>query len=59
MMDLLSNKEKIDTVKNYISPEGALKRYPSREKKKIIVLEEIAKNFLKGKIYSEKDVNRI
>ncbi len=55
----ITDKEKSNVIKNYISPEGALKSYPAREKKKIIVLEEIAKNFSKGKIYSEKEVNRV
>ncbi|MCI1580038.1 MAG: DUF2087 domain-containing protein, partial [Clostridium beijerinckii] len=38
---------------------GGLKSYPAREKKKIIVLEEISRNFSKGKQYSEKEINRI
>lgn len=38
---------------------GALKNYPAKEKKKIIILAEISKNFSKGKNYSEKEVNVI
>ncbi len=38
---------------------GAIKTYPSKEKKKIIILKEVVKNFSKGKIYSEKEINRI
>lgn len=55
----ITNKEKEDTIKNYINEVGALKIFPSKEKKKIIVLEYIAKNFSKGKTYSEKEINRI
>lgn len=55
----ITDKEKQNVVKNYFTPEGALKTYPSKEKRKIIVLEEIAGNFKREKIYSEKDVNRI
>lgn len=55
----ITDKEKNTTIKTYMNEEGALKNYPSKEKKKIIVLEEIAKNFSKGKTYSEKEINRI
>lgn len=55
----ITDKEKEDTIKRYIDASGALKNYPSKEKKKVIVLEKIAKNFSKGKIYSEKEINRI
>lgn len=55
----ITDKEKKDAIETYINNEGALKGYPSKEKRKIIVLQEIAKNFSKGKIYSEKEFNRI
>ncbi|NRY59766.1 hypothetical protein DZE40_000861 [Clostridium beijerinckii] len=42
-----------------MNENGGLKSYPAREKKKIIVLEEISRNFSKGKQYSEKEINRI
>ena len=38
---------------------GALLQFPAREKKKIIVLREIVKNFKADREYSEKEVNRI
>lgn len=41
----ITDKEKSDIIKNYINENGALKSYPVKEKKKIIVLEEVAKNF--------------
>lgn len=55
----ITDKEKIQTIKSYMTEEGALKNFPAKEKKKIIILEEIMKNFLKGKIYSEKEINII
>ena len=54
----ITDKEKDQTIKNYMTEEGALKNFPSKEKKKIIILEEIMKNFSRGKIYSEKDINK-
>ncbi|WP_097026307.1 DUF2087 domain-containing protein [Clostridium peptidivorans] len=55
----ITDKEKEDTIKIYMDDTGALKSYPSKAKKKIIVLEEIVKNFSKGKTYSEKEINRV
>lgn len=55
----ISDKERESIIKSYISENGGLKSYPVKEKKKIIVLSEIAKNFFKGKVYPEKEINRI
>ncbi|SFD16728.1 DUF2087 domain-containing protein [Clostridium uliginosum] len=55
----ITDKEKNDTIKTYMDESGALKSYPAKAKKKIIVLEEIVKNFSKGKTYSEKEINRV
>lgn len=55
----ITDKEKIQTIKIYMTEEGALKNFPAKEKKKIIILEEIMKSFSKGKIYSENDINKI
>ena len=55
----ITDREKIQTIKSYMTDEGALKNFPAKEKKKIILLEEIMKNFSTGKIYSEKDINKI
>lgn len=55
----ITDREKIQTIKSYMTDEGALKNFPAKEKKKIIILEEIMKNFSTGKIYSEKDINKI
>ncbi|MEG0772019.1 DUF2087 domain-containing protein [Clostridium sp.] len=55
----ITDKEKKETIKAYMDESGALKNFPARAKKKIIVLEEITKNFSKGKAYSEKEINRV
>jgi Trp operon repressor len=55
----ITDKERKDTIATYIDEHGALKTYPSKEKKKVIVLSEITKNFSKGKTYSEKEINRV
>lgn len=54
-----TNREKRQVIKNYINENGSLKSYPSKEKKKIIVLEQLARSFTIGKIYSEKEINII
>lgn len=54
-----TDKEKKKVLESYFNEDGSLKYYPSKEKKKIIILEEIMTNFNRGKKYSEKDVNRI
>ena len=41
-----------------MTEEGALKNFLQRKKKENYNLEEIMKNFRKGKIYSEKDINK-
>lgn len=55
----ITDKERESTINNYMDESGAIKTFPAREKKKIIVLSEIVKNFSKGKKYSEKEINRI
>ncbi len=55
----ITDKEKDEVIKSFFDENGGLKSYPVKEKKKIIVLMEIAKNFSKGKTYSEKEINRI
>lgn len=55
----ITDKEKETIISNYMDENGGLKTYPSKEKRKIIVLEEITKNFPRGKSYSEKEINRI
>ena len=55
----ISDTEKEKILKSYIDETGALKTYPTRQKRKIVVLEEISKNFSLDKKYTEKEVNRI
>lgn len=55
----VTDEEKKKIIASYIDETGALKNYPSKEKRKIIVLEAISLNFVKDKIYSEKEVNRV
>lgn len=55
----ITQKERETVVKNYMDENGALKTFPSKEKKKIIILSEITKSFTKDIKYSEKQVNRI
>lgn len=55
----ITDEEKLNVISTYMDENKALKGYPAKEKKKIIVLEEISKNFTKGKSYSEKEINRI
>lgn len=54
-----TEKEKEKIIKSYIDETGKLKSYPAREKRKIVVLEAISKNFKKGKSYSEYEINLI
>ncbi|BCN31266.1 DUF2087 domain-containing protein [Anaeromicropila herbilytica] len=51
--------EKKKILETYFKKDGALKEYPSREKRKLIVLDEINKNFKVGKKYSEQEINTI
>lgn len=55
----ITTEEKLQVIQNYINEDGSLKSYPSKEKKKIIVLEQITRNFNIGKTYPEKEINRI
>lgn len=55
----ISNDERETVIKNYMDETGGIKTYPAKEKKKIIVLSEVVKNFSKGKKYSEKEINRV
>lgn len=55
----ITDKERVNAIKTHMDENGALKSYPVKEKKKIIVLQEIIKNFSKGKTYSEKEINRM
>lgn len=55
----ITDKERETVLKNYMNSDGTIKSYPSKEKKKIIILGEIIKKFSRDKKYSEKEVNEI
>lgn len=55
----ITEKEKEKTILTYMDENGALKQFPAKEKKKIILLREIMKNFKADSEYTEKEVNRI
>ncbi len=55
----VTEEERKKIVATCFDENGALKECPAREKKKIVVLEVIARNFLPDRSYSEKEVNRI
>ena len=55
----ITESEKKKTIATYFDENGALKQMPAREKKKIIVLYEIVRNFKPGQAYSEAEVNRV
>lgn len=50
-----SDREK--TLKTYMDENGAIKLFPPKAKKKIIILSEVVKHFSKDKSYSEKELN--
>ncbi|MFL0268027.1 DUF2087 domain-containing protein [Candidatus Clostridium radicumherbarum] len=55
----ITDMERKATIKAYMDETNALKSYPAKEKKKIIVLGEIVKNFSRGRTYTEKEINRV
>lgn len=55
----MGNQYILDKLKNFLDDEGKLKIYPAKQKLKILSLFYLASKFEKGKIYTEKEVNRI
>ncbi|WP_310602328.1 DUF2087 domain-containing protein [Anaerosporobacter sp.] len=55
----ISDQEREKTIATYMDENGALKQFPAKEKKKIILLGEIIKNFKNNTEYTETEVNRI
>lgn len=51
------DREKV--VKAYMNEKGGLIQFPAKEKKKIIILREIMKNFKYNREYQEDEVNKI
>ncbi len=62
MIDLryaVTEEESSKIIRSYFDETGHLKEFPAKEKKKIVVLRQIMKNFTPDKKYSEPEVNRI
>ncbi|WP_057745635.1 DUF2087 domain-containing protein [Liquorilactobacillus capillatus] len=55
----ISSVERDKVLKNYLNEEGHVTNWPSKEKNKIIILNELVKKFDPAKNYSEKIVNEI
>lgn len=55
----ITEKENEDVLAAYFPVEfnGKLKDFPRKEKRKLIILRHIAKEFLPGRMYTEKEVN--
>ncbi|WP_053985069.1 DUF2087 domain-containing protein [Niameybacter massiliensis] len=54
----ITDTEREKTIKAYMDTNGAIKQFPAKEKKKIIILREVMKNFTKDREYPEKEINR-
>ena len=54
----ITQQEREKTIQTYMNPDGSIKQFPAREKKKIIILAEIMKKFQK-KEYEEKEINQL
>ena len=46
-------------LRDFSSPDGKLKSIPSQYKKRMVILQHLAKNFQPGTLYTEKQVNEI
>ena len=57
----ITQAEKEDVLARYFSPDGQslIRRFPAKEKKKIIVMQRLMDGFEAGKDYSEKEINEI
>lgn len=55
----ITEEERIKVLNTYMTKEGALKELPSKEKRKLIILKEIANQFKKDTHYTETQINRI
>lgn len=55
----ITEDEREKVIKTYMDGNGALLQFPAREKKKIVLLREIVKNFKPDQAYSENEVNKI
>lgn len=56
---VMTDEEQKKILNTYFKSNGTLKQFPAKEKKKLVVLQEIVKYFTPDTIYSEQEVNRI
>jgi hypothetical protein len=54
----ITDKEREKVIKTYLN-EGKLHTFPSKEKRKFIILEYIIESFDLEKVYTEKEVNEV
>lgn len=54
----ITDNEREKVIKSYLS-EGKLNTFPSKEKRKYIILEYIIDSFNSDKVYTEKEVNEL
>lgn len=55
----VTEKEREAVLKACFSADGSLRDFPVREKRKVVVLAEIARRFEKDRVYTEKEVNEL
>ena len=55
----ITDDEREKAIKAYMNEHGALLQFPAKEKKKIILLGEIIKQFERQVEYTEKEVNDV
>lgn len=55
----ITQMEREKTIRVYMDENGAIKQFPPKAKKKIILMREVMKNFKGDVAYTEKEVNRI
>jgi hypothetical protein len=55
----ITEAERKNILSRYMDSSGKLIDFPGKEKRKIIILSEISKNFKKDTDYTEKEINRI
>ncbi|WP_462410661.1 DUF2087 domain-containing protein [Neobacillus sp. Marseille-QA0830] len=50
-------EERAAIIQNFFTKDGKLKNYPAQRKKKLVVLEHMAKGLEFGRVYPEKEIN--
>ncbi|MDZ5713762.1 DUF2087 domain-containing protein [Jeotgalibacillus haloalkalitolerans] len=55
----ITTEEQEKVLKTYFKEDGTLSQFPSKEKKKIVVLQYLLKRFNAGQQYTEREVNEV